>query len=120
MLKQTLKAFSVIILALIFVSSVSYAATVSGSGRQSRGYPGHNAEISGQLFTLPANGTISNIDSQGASGFWIEKESGEMVRNFDTIGESAGYSLPAGRYRVIPNIKDGFNTCWVNVTFTYP
>lgn len=120
-MKKRLKSLSVALLGLLLVSEVSFAATnVSGRGSQSRGYAGHNAEINGQLFTLPGTGTISNIEGNGASGFWIERSSGEMVRNFNSIAEAQGYSLPAGSYRVIPNIRDGANSCGITVTFTCP
>lgn len=109
------------ILALLLWSTVSFAATtVVANGRQSRGYPGHNAEIHGDLFSLPGAGSITAVDPHGAAGFWIEKDSGELVRNFNTVAESNGYSLPAGKYRVIPNLKDGVNSCSVAVTFTCP
>ncbi|NTU92842.1 MAG: hypothetical protein HGB29_01335 [Chlorobiaceae bacterium] len=110
---------SVALLAMLLCSAVSFAGTVNGTGRQSRGYPGHNAEIHGQLFTLPATGTISNIEPNGASGFWIETESGTLVKNFDSVGQARGYSIPAGSYRIIPNIRDGVNSCSINVTITY-
>jgi hypothetical protein len=112
---------SLSLLTMILWSAVSFAVTtVVGNGRQSRGYPGHNAEIHGDLFTLPGTGSITGVDGRGASGFWIEKESGDMVRNFNTLAQAQGYSLPAGSYRVIPNIKDGVNSCGVTVTFTCP
>lgn len=112
---------SLSLLAMLFLSTVASATTtVVGNGRQSRGYPGHNAEIHGDLFSLPAAATITAVDGRGASGFWIERESGAMVRNFDSLGEAQGYSLPAGRYRVIPNIRDGVNSCGIAVTFTCP
>jgi hypothetical protein len=112
---------SLCMLLLLLWSTVSFAATtVVGEGQQSRGYPGHNAEIHGNLFTLPSAGSITAVEGRGASGFWIEKGSGEMVRNFNTLAQAQGYSLSAGSYRVIPNIKDGVNSCGVTVTFTCP
>jgi hypothetical protein len=121
MMKKRFASLSIALLSLLLVSAVSFAASkVSGHGTQTRGYAGHNAEIRGQLFTLPGTGTISDIEGQGTSGFWIEKGSGEMVRNFNTNAEAKGYSLPAGSYRVIPNIKDGANSCGITVTFTCP
>jgi hypothetical protein len=121
MMKKRFSSLAVALLSILLCSALSFAmTTVSGSGRQSRGYSGHNAEIHGQLFTLPGTGTISNVEGTGASGFWIEKGSGELVRNFNTIAQAKGYSLPAGSYRVIPNLKDGANSCGVTVTFTCP
>lgn len=121
MLKKTLRALSAVLMTLIFASAVSIAAmSVTGNGSQSRGYPGQNAKINGQLFTLPATGTITNINGQGASGFWIEKGSGELVKNFNSNGEAKGFSLQAGSYRVIPNLQDGAASAWINVTFTCP
>ncbi|NTW51794.1 MAG: hypothetical protein HGB22_04325 [Chlorobiaceae bacterium] len=121
MTKKGLSSLATALLGLLLCTGVSFAATnVSGHGTQSRGYTGHNAEIHGQLFTLPGAGTITNIEGNGASGFWIEKGSGEMVKNFNTLAEAKGYSLPAGSYRVIPNIRDGANSCGVTVTVTCP
>ncbi|WP_449258601.1 hypothetical protein [Chlorobium limicola] len=121
MLKKTMRALSATLMAVIFVATVSLAATtVTGNGSQSRGYPGQNAKINGQLFSLPATGTITNVNGQGASGFWIEKGTGELVRNFNSYGEAKGFSLPAGSYRAIPNLQDGAASAWINVTFTCP
>ncbi|HWR00386.1 MAG TPA: hypothetical protein VN371_00870 [Chlorobaculum sp.] len=121
MTKKRFSSFATALLSLLLCSGVSFAATsVSGHGTQTRGSAGHNAEIHGQLFTLPGSGTITSIEGNGASGFWIEKGSGEMVKNFNTLAEAKGYSLPAGNYRVIPNIKDGANSCGVTVTVTCP
>ncbi|WP_153000674.1 hypothetical protein [Chlorobium limicola] len=101
-----MRALSVVLMTVIFTSSVSLAATtVTGNGTQSRGYVGQNAKISGQLFSLPATGTITGVNGQGASGFWIEKGTGQLIRNFDSVGEAKGFTLPAGSYRVIPNLK---------------
>ena len=121
MMKKRFSSLAMALLSLLLCTAVSFAATnVSGHGTQTRGYAGHNAEINGQLFTLPGAGTITNIEGNGASGFWIEKGSGEMVKNFNSLAEAKGYSLPAGSYRVIPNIKDGANSCGITVTFTCP
>jgi len=120
-MKQNLKSLSVVLLSLLLCSALSFAATkVSGHGTQTRGTVGRNGEIHGQLFTLPGTGTITDIEGQGTSGFWIEKVSGEMVRNFNSNAEAKGYSLPAGSYRVIPNIKNGIDSCGITVTFTCP
>ncbi len=121
MMKKQWARFSGILVSLLLCSTLALAATVvSGSGKQIRGNAGRNAEINGQLFTLPGAGTITNIESQGASGFWIENGDGRLIINFDSINQAKGYNLPAGKYRVIPNIKDGYNSCSVNVTFNCP
>jgi hypothetical protein len=93
---------------------------VSAGGRQSREYPGHNAEINGQLFPLTSASTVINIDSQGTSGFWIENIDGVLIKNFDSIDQAKGYNQHAEQYRVIQNIKNGYNSCSVNVTFNCP
>lgn len=121
MLKKTMRALSVTLMTVIFAAAVSLAATTAtGNGSQSRGYPGQNAKINGQLFSLPATGTITSVNGQGASGFWIEKGTGELVMNFNSNGEARGFTLPAGSYRVIPNLQDGAASAWINVVFTCP
>lgn len=119
--KHRLTFMTAILLSLSLSPAISLAAaTVSGSGTQSRGYPGHNAEIHGKLFSLPSAGMITSIDGQGTGGFWIEKGSGELVVNFNSMAEAKGYSLPAGSYRIIPNLANGANSSRVTVTFTCP
>ncbi len=121
MMKKWLASLPMALLSLLLCCAVSFAATkVSGHGTQTRGSAGHNGEIHGQLFTLPGTGTITDIEGQGTSGFWIEKSSGEMVRNFNSTAEAKGFSLPAGSYRIIPNIKNGVDSCGITVTFTCP
>ncbi|MCX7781131.1 MAG: hypothetical protein N2491_09500 [Negativicutes bacterium] len=120
MQKRIAVVSSIILVLFVFTSICLAAATVSGSGKQTRGRPGHNAELEGRLFTLPSAGTITSVDSQGADGFWIEDERGVMIVNFNSVNEARGYVLRAGSYRVLPNLKNGFDSCWIHVTFTCP
>jgi len=112
----------VVMLLIISVSSVCLAATVTGAGRQVRGYPGHNAELSGAVFNLPVSGNITSATGEGTDGFWIEPQNRSQIIMFNTFKQAIGYSLPAGNYRVLPGLRDNpkADTSWVTVTFTYP
>lgn len=103
------------------MSSVCFAGTVSGSGKQTRGYPGHNAEVYGDLFNLPTAGTITAATGEGTDGFWIDREDGSQAVLFNTFKQSIGYTLPAGKYRVLPGLRDNpkADRSRVTVTFTY-
>lgn len=112
-----------LLLTLMFASSACAAATVvAGSGKQLRGTPGHNAELHGQLFTLPRDGSITLLEGEGTAGFWIENARGYLVASFDSLAEAQGYDLPRGSYRVFPNLKENpkANSAWVRITVTCP
>ncbi len=121
MLMKQIKTVSASILTLLIFSGFAMAQTnVTAHGWQTRGTIGQNAKIHGDPFSLPAAGTVSTINGSGAGGFWIEKASGELVVNFNTLAEANGYTLGAGSYRAIPNLKDGANSASIDVTFTCP
>ncbi|NTV99527.1 MAG: hypothetical protein HGA70_10245 [Chlorobiaceae bacterium] len=105
---------------LVFSGFATAQTNVTAHGWQTRGTVGQNAKIHGDLFSLPSAGTVSTINGSGAGGFWIEKASGELVVNFNTLGEANGYQLGAGSYRAIPNLKDGANSASIDVTFICP
>lgn len=107
-------------LLIVMAVSVCFAATVVGSGGQTRGYSGHNAELKGQAFNLPADGSIVDIAGEGTAGFWIETRNGDLVANFNSFAEAQGYQLSGGTYYVYPNLRDGSNSAWVKVTFNCP
>ena len=112
-----------ILLAVCLLTALAFAQTVvEGGGKQTRGYPGHNAELHGDVFTLPRPGTITSVAGEGTDGYWIETDSGTLVRNWDSFQQSYGYALPAGRYRALPNLRDNPKamTSWVRVTVTCP
>ena len=114
---------SVLVVLLVFVStSLCFAAVIEGGGRQSRGYPGHNAELYGQVFELPRAGTIAGVAGEGADGFWIETEAGALVRSFNSLNQGVGFTLRAGRYRVLPNLRDNpkADRSWVRITVNCP
>jgi hypothetical protein len=112
---------SVVILILFGAMSVGLAAaTVTGGGKQVRGYPGHNAELSGDIFILPSAGTIVAVEGEHTDGFWIENSQGTMVASFGSLKQAQGYTLAAGKYRVLPNLEKGRNSAWVRVTFNCP
>jgi len=113
--------FMVMVL-VISVSTVCFAATVSGGGTQKRGYPGHNAELYGGVFNLPTAGRITSVTGEGTDRFWIEIDHGPQVVMFNTFNQAVGYTLPAGNYRVLPTLRDNpkADSSWVEVTFTYP
>lgn len=120
LMKHVKTIFTAIFTLLLFSGFALAQSNVVAHGSQTRGSMGQNAKIHGNLFSLPAAGTITNINGTGAGGFWIEKGSGELVVNFNTLPEGKGYSLGAGSYRVIPNLKDGANSASIDVTFTCP
>ena len=114
------------ILTLLFIiatTTLCFAATVEGGGRQTRGYPGHNAELYGAVFTLPRAGTIVSVAGEGTDGFWIERANGGLVRSFNSLNEAVGFSLPAGSYRALPNLRDypeKAQRSWVRITVNCP
>lgn len=112
----------VMVLIIMMTTSVCVAATIEGSGSQTRGTPGHAAELNGKTFTLPAYGTITDITGEGAEGFWIERADGSLVVNFNSLKEAAGYGLSAGSYRVLPNLRESpkANYAWVRITVNCP
>lgn len=123
-----MRRVSVLLVMVLLVSlaatSLCFAATtVEGSGKQTRGYGSHNAELHGDIFVLPRAGTITNVTGEGTDGFWIEKADGQLVANFNTFKEAIGYSLPAGSYRVLPNLRDyptKASRSWVRITVNCP
>lgn len=119
-MKKPMGVVVLVVLLMFVFSSFCLAATVTGRGKQTRGYPGHNAELYGETFNLPRAGTIASVDSYGASGFWIENSRGDLIVNFDSVNQAIGYNLAAGSYRVLPNLKNGYDSCSVAVNFNCP
>ena len=112
-----------VLVAIVLATSLCFAATIEGGGRQTRGYPGHNAELYGEVFVFFLTGTITNVTAEGTDGFWIEKASGENVISFNTLNQAIGYSLPASSKRVLPNLRDypeKANRSWVRITVNCP
>lgn len=107
---------------ILVTTSLCLAATIEGGGKQYRGYPGHNAELYGEVFTLPRAGTIVSVAGEGTDGFWIETAAGGLVQSFNTLNQAVGYTLPAGSYRALPNLRDNpkADRSWVRVTVNCP
>ena len=108
---------------LLMLTCAGYAmTTVEGSGGQTRGTPGHNAELSGPVFVVATPGTITNVAGEGTDGFWIEKDDGTMVKNFENFKAANGFRLAAGKYRVRPNLRENpkADRAWVKVTVSSP
>lgn len=108
---------------VLLATSVCFAATIEGGGKQTRGYPGHDAELYGEVFVLPRQGTIASIAGEGTDGFWIETATGQLVVSFDSFKQAVGYTLPAGSYRALPNLRDYPEKApksWVRITINCP
>ncbi len=88
----------------------------TGSGTQIRGSAGRNAQLKASPFTLKADAAIATVEDGGA-GFWIEKQGGGMIKNFDKAKGAVGFRLKAGTYYVYPNLKAGQNSATVTVKF---
>ena len=106
---------------MMMPASACFAEAIEGGGGQTRGYPGHNAELTGKKFTLPRPGNIIKVEGEGTAGFWIENtRNGSMVAQFDSFAEANGFALSAGSYRIFPNLKDGRDSAWVRITVNCP
>jgi hypothetical protein len=109
---------------LLTATSVCVAATIEASGGQTRGYSGHDAERTGETFTLPKPCTIADVQGDGFAGFWImpPMEVGGAGIPFDSIAQAKGYLLAAGTYRLQPSLRDKpqTNSAVVRVTFDCP
>ncbi|MBK8147454.1 MAG: hypothetical protein IPK58_04390 [Acidobacteria bacterium] len=69
-------------------------------GSQIRGVPGRDAKLESNPVTLRRAGEIDSVEG-GRAGFWIE---GTRRMTFDSAAEAVGVRLPAGTYRVYPNL----------------
>jgi hypothetical protein len=105
----------VVILSMLMAGYAS-AENVTGSGTQIRGNMGKNAELKAKPFTLKKDSSIAAAEDGGA-GFWIEKQGGGTVKNFDNAKSAIGFQLGAGTYYVYPNLKQGRDSATVTLTF---
>lgn len=80
-------------------------------GTQERGVPGRNATLVSSPVRLRKPGVIDSVEG-GRAGFWIE---GRVRMTFDSPGEAVGTTLPAGTYRVYPNLPRGVDSASVTV-----
>lgn len=117
-LKKRGSIIALLLVTALLVCSAAMAATVTASGKQTRGYGGSNAKLEAAPVTLPSTATITNVSFSG-NGFWINDGYGNWIVSFYTVNEAKGYQLPAGTYAVYPNLKDGQSSAGVTVTFTY-
>lgn len=116
MTKRLMVAVMAVALVACLVVTVE-AGSVTATGKQTRGTPGHNAELIGGSFEIPGGVTarITDVECSGA-GFWIE---GAVQKNFDSAAQAKGQTLGTGRYRALPNLKPGQNEASVSVTLTW-
>lgn len=105
----------------LMASSV-WATNIVGTGSQLRGNPGRNAQLNGKVFNVPKNGAISNVSMNGTDSFWIERANGQQLATFGSMQQAIGYPLPAGSYRVLPNLRENpkAQSSTVSITVTYP
>lgn len=94
------------------VSAAQGQVTLRGS--QTRGAPGRNAKLNSDPVTIKRPAVISSVEG-GRVGFWIE---GTRTINFNSPAEARGVSLPAGTYRVYPNLPRDVETYSVTVFLT--
>jgi hypothetical protein len=109
---------------LLTATSVCFAMTIEGSGGQTRGYSGHDAERTVETFTLPMPCTIADVQGDGFDGFWIMPPIavGGAGIPFNSIAQAKGYLLAAGTYRLQPSLRENPKTdsAVVRVTFNCP
>jgi hypothetical protein len=116
MTKRSVVAAMAVVLVFCLALGVE-AGSATASGRQTRGTPGHNAELIGGQFEIPAGVTasITQVECSGA-GFWIE---GPVHRNFDNAAQAKGLRLGPGKYRALPNLKPNQQEASVAITATW-
>jgi len=104
--------------ALICLASLQgHASEVRGSGVQTRGMPGQNAELRGKPFTLTGQSVITRVEGDGR-GFWIQDESSRAVLlTCDRNGDGEGKLIPKGTYRVFPHLQPQQKSASVTIIF---
>lgn len=107
---------------VLSLAACALAGSATGSGTQIRGNAGRNAQLISTPFEVPpgVKATIVNVACDG-DGFWMESSNG-ISQSFSSAGEAIGVKLPAGTYRVYPNLKEGQfkqETARVSVTVSW-
>ncbi|MHC9538006.1 MAG: hypothetical protein AB9903_00655 [Vulcanimicrobiota bacterium] len=107
------------IILLEIVAGPASAVDITGSGSQTRGGPGKNAQLTGKPFVILQQSIIAEVKGNG-KGFWIQDATDRsIVRRFDNNRDAINVLIPKGTYLVYPNLHAGQAMASVAVTFRY-
>ena len=106
-LKKLLLTFSIFSLIMMFSFDATQAQTFTISGKQVKGSPGKNAQLTCQAVKITKKVKITSISGNNA-GFWISNGSYTIKKYWKSNDATAkGLVLNPGTYYVYPNLKNG-------------